>query len=687
MGCSQSYQLRFTVALLVLANEVAASSDQHEHCAAWANSGECEANPSFMQKTCESSCSRVGTRWASDQGRLHSRCQSWVKAGECQTNADFMLKTCPSSCGFSGDVAPPNEESSPSPPSKPEARAKPARNVSRNLKEEQQRQQEEIKRRAEELKRARRQNKTMESMESMGSQKIDKETEKMEEVRESEIEKAESPEISEIQHLKVESPKLEKAEAKAKDAETGLKPWQMSAPADVDDETFQCMREKFEIARQLDDANAREQSVRERAEAAHGRASASEQRHRDCLKDLAEANQERHRMRAQQSEGLSEHYEQRVMELREQLQKDLAQETAKLQKECSKREFQLQELARVANKRADEAESQLAGRATGEERLQAEQRAAEHAQEAQAAEQARLKIEEAYRVESTKAAAREQELQERLAKAEARVQFLEAKLETGEEVSLSEREERKELVEPLRTLRCEQREAEALFAALQEVFSKTLVLLCAPFGGGSRERKMFWRLPPKLVKLLLWLDRPAESVLQGLAALSAGSSLQMKELCHVNQPGSAVAALAWLVACASLAVYVSYLLLRLVFTADLGSRGTSVATASSSNSMVQGQRFAVNHLAALFVPVTRFFDAFSVPEDVRRIAERRHAELGQSPNPRTMGPPWPGASGSEPEPEEIYRRPAALEALLAAEDSAGQESRPSPRFGADTVAS
>ena len=72
-------------------------------------------------------------------------------------------------------------------------------------------------------------------MESMGSQKIDKETERMEEVKESEIEKAESPEISEIQHLKVESPKLEKAEAKAKDAEAGPKSWQMPAPADVDD--------------------------------------------------------------------------------------------------------------------------------------------------------------------------------------------------------------------------------------------------------------------------------------------------------------------------------------------------------------------------------------------------------------------------------------------------------------------
>lgn len=115
------------------------------------------------------------------------------------------------------------QESSPSPPSKPEARAKPARNVSRNLKEEQQRQQEEIKRRAEELKRARRQNKTTE-----------KKNEKMEEVRKSE---AESPEISEIpkiqvQHVEVESPKLEKAEAK--DAEP-VKPWQMPAPADVDD--------------------------------------------------------------------------------------------------------------------------------------------------------------------------------------------------------------------------------------------------------------------------------------------------------------------------------------------------------------------------------------------------------------------------------------------------------------------
>lgn len=68
----------------------------------------------------------------------------------------------------------------------------------------------------------------------MEPKKTDKE---MEEVRESE---AESPEISEIpkiqvQHLEVESPKLEKAEAEAKDAEAGPKPWQMPAPADVDD--------------------------------------------------------------------------------------------------------------------------------------------------------------------------------------------------------------------------------------------------------------------------------------------------------------------------------------------------------------------------------------------------------------------------------------------------------------------
>lgn len=692
MGCSQSSRLEFqrcrSLALLVLVlEEAAASLDKHEHCAKWANSGECEANPGFMWKTCESSCSRTGGRkpWASDPTAV--RCQSWVKAGECQTNADFMLKTCPSSCDSAAPAgaAPAKEFDQPSP-----ARQQPAkpRNVSRNLKEEQQRQQEEIKRRAEQLRRER-QNKTRRGAAATAAEipvstttttaTVTTTTTTTTTRAAAELAEAERVEAERVKATeKVEEIQIE---AKAKDAEPeALKPWQMPAPSDVDDETFKCMREKFEIARQLDDANAREQSVRERAEAANGRASASEQRHRDCLKDLSEANQERQRMRAQQSDSLSEQYEQRVQELREQLRKELGQETAKLQKECSKREFQLQELARVANKRADQAEAQLAGRATGEDRLQAERRAAEHAQEAQAAEQARLKIEEAYRAGHL----REQELQERLAKVEARVKLLEGQLETvetGEVLKVAQEQIAREppvelVVEPLH---CE-REAEALFDALQQVFVKTFVLLWAPlsvfFG-----RPPLVTLPPNLVKLLFWMDRPAESVLEGLAALGGGSSLQMKDMCHVSRhvPGSAVCALAWLVTCASLAVYFTSLALRLAWNSmDLGARGASVS-ASSSSSMVQG-RLAVNHLAALFLPVTRFFDAFSVPEDVRRIAERR-AELGHSA--ANQGTATIGASGSEPEPEEIYRRPAALEALLAAEDAANsQDPRPSPRFGA-----
>ena len=123
----------------------------------------------------------------------------------CNSTFEVTLQPNPNPRVF----APPHQESSPSPPSKPEARAKPARNVSRNLKEEQQRQQEEIKRRAEELKRARRQNKTMEP------KKTDKEMERGERIwgwkpwnlRDSQIQ---------VQHLEVESPKLEKAEAEAK---------------------------------------------------------------------------------------------------------------------------------------------------------------------------------------------------------------------------------------------------------------------------------------------------------------------------------------------------------------------------------------------------------------------------------------------------------------------------------------
>eukprot|EP00435_Cladocopium_sp_Y103_P058403 s863_g20.t1 len=71
---------------------------------------------------------------------------------------------------------------------------------------------------------------------------------------------------------------------------------------------------------------------------------------------------------------------------------------------------------------------------------------------------------------------------------------------------------------------------EALFDALQQVFAKTFATWSRFFFG----RPPLVTLPPNLVKLLFWMDRPAESVLealpgQGLAALGGGSSLQMKD--------------------------------------------------------------------------------------------------------------------------------------------------------------
>eukprot|EP00439_Symbiodinium_sp_Y106_P011491 s1587_g1.t1 len=88
-----------------------------------------------------------------------------------------------------------------------------------------------------------------------------------------------------------------------------------SASGQRQKEQAQAPREKFEIARQLDDASAREQHLWERGEAANSRAQLSEERLRNCLNDLSEANHERQKLRVQRSEGVSDTYEHRFQDL------------------------------------------------------------------------------------------------------------------------------------------------------------------------------------------------------------------------------------------------------------------------------------------------------------------------------------------------------------------------------------
>ncbi|CAE7496339.1 unnamed protein product [Symbiodinium natans] len=495
------------------------------------------------------------------------------------------------------------------------------------------------------------------------------------------------------------------------------------------------MREKFDIARQLDDATAREQHLWERAEAANSRSQVSEERLRSCLNDLSEANHERQKLRAQRSEGVSDQYEQRIQEMREQFRNEMELRMSKLQKECGKREFQLQELAKASAKRADEAEHRLADKVTGADRIEAEQRAALHAAEAEAAEVARLKIEEAYRAEGLRAASREQQLKIQLEDAQEQIQQLKKMLEEAKIASLpaagpadpgkdgGDPDRPRQLLQEVKNVtqvaevelpRCHAGPGEELSNALQAVAVKTVVLIWAPIGSatGIELSALEDAGEPQLNETalpLLWMDLHADSILQALSALIPESQRRgqlpalhkgiHQETCELRppRPGSALLALVWLVACLGALVYLTIALARAICTPQdptsvqqaVGDTGQEQAASLVAGRPGRGTPgFNTMHKLAesVFLPVMRFFDAFSVPEDVRRMAERR-AELhgaGAGRSPTALG-----ASGSEPEPEEM-RRPAVLEALLAAEDAQPQQllqvpalpTRPaSPRFG------
>ena len=67
---------------------------EHEMCESWAESGECESNPTFMQKECTSSCANAGKY----KTQMQKECEGYALAGECSRNPAFMLSTCRKEC-------------------------------------------------------------------------------------------------------------------------------------------------------------------------------------------------------------------------------------------------------------------------------------------------------------------------------------------------------------------------------------------------------------------------------------------------------------------------------------------------------------------------------------------------------------------------------------------------------------
>jgi hypothetical protein len=74
-----------------------ACDDKHEKCGEWAADGQCDANPTFMNRECSLACGLcVATCKDREDGAM---CKGWAKDGECEANKLFMMRNCPASCG------------------------------------------------------------------------------------------------------------------------------------------------------------------------------------------------------------------------------------------------------------------------------------------------------------------------------------------------------------------------------------------------------------------------------------------------------------------------------------------------------------------------------------------------------------------------------------------------------------
>ena len=82
--------------------------DQDLLCAPWAASGGCAASPRFMLALCPSACGLCrgpGPSAAVPCGDHDALCGSWAALGECVANLAFMLKLCRASCNACGPAA------------------------------------------------------------------------------------------------------------------------------------------------------------------------------------------------------------------------------------------------------------------------------------------------------------------------------------------------------------------------------------------------------------------------------------------------------------------------------------------------------------------------------------------------------------------------------------------------------
>ncbi|ESP04972.1 hypothetical protein LOTGIDRAFT_109273, partial [Lottia gigantea] len=74
-------------------------------CNVWANYGECERNPQYMNLNCRKACRLCGVNYQRYEGTCSDvfpsdKCTSWKENGDCVTNRLWMKRNCKRACNF-----------------------------------------------------------------------------------------------------------------------------------------------------------------------------------------------------------------------------------------------------------------------------------------------------------------------------------------------------------------------------------------------------------------------------------------------------------------------------------------------------------------------------------------------------------------------------------------------------------
>ncbi|XP_068239406.1 zinc metalloproteinase nas-4-like isoform X5 [Palaemon carinicauda] len=80
--------------------------NNEKYCQPWADRGECENNPTWMNVNCRKACRQcvIPGGAAGKECQDHNvHCATWMEAGECTQNPDYMALFCKKSCGICRD--------------------------------------------------------------------------------------------------------------------------------------------------------------------------------------------------------------------------------------------------------------------------------------------------------------------------------------------------------------------------------------------------------------------------------------------------------------------------------------------------------------------------------------------------------------------------------------------------------